>query len=1728
MRKILLCSQWVSRFQPLVRELLTSGRYEIYCEEDFVRNFGAQHAALKSYQPFIPPPDAQKIERESRQRLAVSAKYLVESAPRFIPDFTAYSGVKDVQRIVSALRESLGQILYMNQAFRSLCSTLSPDLLIVDGPGLRQQTWLATAKTMKVPSLEIYHAILAVKPELLFRRHDQADYLAMGSSIVKDAYLQLGVPEGRMRVTGFPMKSDGGYHHDEAVGKLSQKYALDPQKKIVLLFNQYDSGDAFEFLFNLSTGYQVDLLKQVCSTVKSLDSEDGCGVQLIVKRHPTMVSAGWDDEKAYHYIASKEGLKIVMVDPKESNPLLLAACDVVVAFKVSSTISETLNADRPVIMFPYTRQWLHDEILQSGAIIPVEDSASFLKALRLCLYDPDFQREYSAERRSFLDKHSAIKADEAVDNIVKYISDILNIRTENQQTTMKDETLMPEQEIKSAARNISRPIKVLHITDCLSKGGAGRGLIGVAKYSSKLGHFRHECISVKPLFDGVVSEGVTEGLVVHNAPNLEQIQSLIESADVVHWHWWEDFPLMRVNLPRKPTIVWCAVSGEYPPNELTREVVDFADIMVITNPMTRDLPAIRSLPESERQRKVRLIFESADFDRILPLEKIHHETFNVGWIGTISSGKYNPRYIKMSSQINIPNVRFMICGEGPQKKAATEETVHLGVQNRFQFLGYQDDMRKMFGLFDVYGFPLDEKTFAGGELNLQEAMVAGLPIVIFPYGGPKRMILHNYNGLIAYSEKEYIEAIEFLYHHPEERERLGKNARDYALREFGADKAAEKFNRLYEELTPTAKISIKQGVVQNSTKGDESESWRRLARFHFEKGDCQKALSYAEQILTRSPQDAEMLELVNRQQKKGNASKIEPIKLSNTDDVEKSIDTRKFSSYKVTAIVSTYASEDVFAGCLTDLFNQSLYQSGDLEIIIVDAASPQGEWNLIEQLAAKKNNVLALRTQKRESLYAAWNRAIRLSRGRYITNANADDRHRKDALEILAKALDDHPEAALAYGDVLITKNPNETFEKNTEQDAFRWGQYSREKLEDHCCVGPQPMWRSSLHKELGTFDERYVSAGDYDFWLRISLKYPMIHLDEILGLYLDNPQSLEHKGIIGERERVDVLNSHYMRKQPPLQSQPLVSIIIPTYNRSQLLKHTLISLIEQTYPNWEALVVNDGGEPLTLVEKDLPVDERIRVINLPENHERSYCRNLGFRESCGKYIAFLDDDDIFYRHHLEIAVNTLENSEKKLKVFYSASHRARAKMENGELQIENLQRLYGSDFDRNRLLVSNYIPILALVFERSVLEDRELFDEELNCLEDYDFLIRIAHKYDFCYINLITHEFRTFSDLSIDELKRHRQIYERLHEKHSDLRRGDWKITWKQRDWLREMDLMIFHKEENPLRCAIIMEADRGPGDLLSRVDRIGRETVYRNLEMCFLITESDTSSQKIIRNSAWKKNLILVPAGSSLVDSALNAAMMVNSELMVFLDSGCVPTKRNWLSELIEVYQREGAGILSSLIVNNQSKDLIRDASLARGKNSNGIRGIYQNLLYYHPILQKVRSVDAVGPGILLISREDFIEAGGFDRSLPKALSWMDLCLWMRVHKRKQVLLNPYSMGAYINRDGEIKIEVSAEDADKIFAKWGKECLRNAGEWYVEDGFWEYNQTENEVRPAYHQEYDELCAYSDHLIMKGRTSEAGLIREAIEQIYPEEERNIPKSIPATRRIKEIESVNG
>jgi glycosyltransferase involved in cell wall biosynthesis len=99
--------------------------------------------------------------------------------------------------------------------------------------------------------------------------------------------------------------------------------------------------------------------------------------------------------------------------------------------------------------------------------------------------------------------------------------------------------------------------------------------------------------------------------------------------------------------------------------------------------------------------------------------------------------------------------------------------------------------------------------------------------------------------------------------------------------------------------------------------------------------------------------------------------------------------------------------------------------------------------------------------------------------------------------------------------------------------------------------------------------------------------------------------------------------------------SAPFFSIILPTYNRARYIERSISSALDQTFKNFEIIVVDDGSTDNTIEIVNQIKDNRIRYF-YKENEERGVARNYGITKAVGKYLTFLDSDDIIYAHHLQ------------------------------------------------------------------------------------------------------------------------------------------------------------------------------------------------------------------------------------------------------------------------------------------------------------------------------------------------------------------------------------------------------------------------------------------------------------------------------------------------------------
>ena len=209
----------------------------------------------------------------------------------------------------------------------------------------------------------------------------------------------------------------------------------------------------------------------------------------------------------------------------------------------------------------------------------------------------------------------------------------------------------------------------------------------------------------------------------------------------------------------------------------------------------------------------------------------------------------------------------------------------------------------------------------------------------------------------------------------------------------------------------------------------------------------------------------------------------------------------------VSVIVSTYKSEAFIGECLEDLKNQTI--AGHLEIIVIDANSPENERAIVDSYQKQMPNITYVRTGERISIYAAWNLAVKMASGKYLTSFSTNDRLRPDAYEIMVRTLEENPQVALVYGNTYITSMPHETFERHHRSGAMVWPDYSLVDLLENCRVGPHPLWRRMAHRDIGLFDDSFKGIGDQDFWIRLGAKFPLKHIPIFTGLYWHSPDAL-------------------------------------------------------------------------------------------------------------------------------------------------------------------------------------------------------------------------------------------------------------------------------------------------------------------------------------------------------------------------------------------------------------------------------------------------------------------------------------------------------------------------------------------------------------------------------------------------------------------------------------------
>jgi len=194
------------------------------------------------------------------------------------------------------------------------------------------------------------------------------------------------------------------------------------------------------------------------------------------------------------------------------------------------------------------------------------------------------------------------------------------------------------------------------------------------------------------------------------------------------------------------------------------------------------------------------------------------------------------------------------------------------------------------------------------------------------------------------------------------------------------------------------------------------------------------------------------------------------------------------------------------------------------------------------------------------------------------------------------------------------------------------------------------------------------------------------------------------------------------------MRKEPLISVIIPTYNREKIIERAINSVINQTYKNWELIIVDDGSTDNTkkVLEPYLK-NNKIKYFH-NKNKGVSAVRNFGIKKAQGEYIAFLDSDDEFVKEKLRKQLNEM----MKLKKQISLSNCSKINENKGVINYDIQQSFLISAMD----IVQNRIPLSAsLIMLKKEVTNNFLFDEKLPTSNDFDFVLRSLSKYDILFV---------------------------------------------------------------------------------------------------------------------------------------------------------------------------------------------------------------------------------------------------------------------------------------------------------------------------------------------------------------------------------------------------------
>lgn len=193
-----------------------------------------------------------------------------------------------------------------------------------------------------------------------------------------------------------------------------------------------------------------------------------------------------------------------------------------------------------------------------------------------------------------------------------------------------------------------------------------------------------------------------------------------------------------------------------------------------------------------------------------------------------------------------------------------------------------------------------------------------------------------------------------------------------------------------------------------------------------------------------------------------------------------------------------------------------------------------------------------------------------------------------------------------------------------------------------------------------------------------------------------------------------------------------MISVVLPTYNRAFCISQSIESVLNQTFKDFELIIVDDNSNDNTEDIVDNFNDQRIRYFKLPINKGACYARNFGIYKANFEFVAFQDSDDIWLPEKLQIQYDALSKHISSYAMVFCSFIK-----KSGDKKIivptRNLKETTGNFF--HSLIKGNFISTQTILCKKSILTDLEGFDESFPALQDWDLCLRISFEHKIYHV---------------------------------------------------------------------------------------------------------------------------------------------------------------------------------------------------------------------------------------------------------------------------------------------------------------------------------------------------------------------------------------------------------